>query len=343
MSGGGLRFKRETLGVAMLLCLGSLYILYPFLDAVVLAIATSYILRFAHNRMNNKIDNNFLSSLIIITAVLGIISAGLYTFINNFTMLLSALNSLTGSFEQLVVNFIELIDLPARFRQNTESLINTLSVYLNARLRNIFEGVPGLLIHLGIYAVTSIYLYKDGGKIEDKMMEIIENLPEEERKISTSLVESINYIFKGVFVTQFLVATILGIIAGLGFYAISMISASPIPLIPIWAGLIAITALLPLIANFMVYGPLGGYYLLTGDPVKGSLILFFGFAILQIMPEVFLRPYIGSKHMNEHPLIIFMGFLAGPLTLGLKGVVLGPLILILTKEFVRDYATLVSK
>lgn len=342
MSGGGLRFKRETLGVALLLCLGSLYILYPFLDAVVLAIATSYILRFAHNQLNNKIDNNFLSSMIIITAVLGVISAGVYTFINNFTLLLTTLNSLTGSLETIIVNFIDLVNLPQRFRQNTESLINTLSLYLKARLRNIFEGIPGVLIHLGIYAVTSIYLYKDGEKIENKALEIMDNLPEEEQKISTSLVDSVNYIFKGVFVTQFLVASILGALTAIGLYLIS-ISTSPIPLIPLWAVLIGVTALLPLIANFMIYTPLGGFYLLTGEPLKGGLILFFGFSILQIMPELFLRPYIGSKHMNEHPLIIFMGFLAGPLTLGIKGIVLGPLILILTKEFVRDYATLVSE
>lgn len=340
--GDGLRFKRETLGVAFLLFLGSLYILYPFLDAVVLAIATSYILRFAHTKLNKKISNNFLSSMIIITAVLGVISAGVYTFINNFATILTALSSLTGSLESIVINFIDFINLPEQFRQNTESLINTLRVYLQSRARSLFEGIPGVLIHLSIYTVTAIYLYKDGKKIEEKVMEIINNLPKDEEKIAKSLVDSVDYIFKGVFVTQFLVAAILAIVAAIGLYVISL-ATSGIPLIPVWAALIGITALLPLIANFMVYTPLGGYYLLTGSPLKGGLILFFGFSFLQIMPEVFLRPYIGSKHMNEHPLIIFMGFLAGPLTLGLKGVVLGPLILILTKEFIRDYATLVSE
>lgn len=337
--GDGLRFKRETLGVAFLLFLGSLYILYPFLDAVVLAIATSYILRFAHNRLNNKIDNNVLSSMIIISAVLTIISASVYTFINSFDMLMTGLSSFTGSFESMFNNFLNLINPPEQFRENVNigGLIDP-----KARLKSIVQGIPGVLIHVSIYTVTSIYLYKDGKKIEEKAMEIINNLPKDEEKIAKSLVDSVDYIFKGVFVTQFLVAAILAGVAAAGLYIISL-ATSGIPLIPVWATLIGVTALLPLIANFMVYTPLGGYYLLTGDPLKGGLILFFGFSFLQIMPEVFLRPYIGSKHMNEHPLIIFMGFLAGPLTLGLKGVVLGPLILILTKEFIRDYATLVSE
>lgn len=83
--------------------------------------------------------------------------------------------------------------------------------------------------------------------------------------------------------------------------------------------------------------------MLNGEPLQGGLILFFGFTVLQIMPEIFLRPYIGSRQMDEHPLIIFTGFLAGPLTLGLKGIILGPLILILTKEFITDYSRLVSE
>ncbi|MFB6114757.1 MAG: AI-2E family transporter [Candidatus Nanohalobium sp.] len=115
------------------------------------------------------------------------------------------------------------------------------------------------------------------------------------------------------------------------------------PLIPLWSILIALAALLPLIAGFMVYGPVSLYYMLVASqPIKGGLILIYGIIFLQIMPEIFLRPYVGSKSLDEHPLIIFLGFIAGPLVLGLKGLILGPLILILTKEFLFNYTNLVS-
>jgi len=76
--------------------------------------------------------------------------------------------------------------------------------------------------------------------------------------------------------------------------------------------------------------------------VKGTLILVFGTIVLNILPEIFLRPFVGSRQMNEHPLIIFTGFIAGPLTLGIKGLVLGPVLLILSKEFLLNYSALVS-
>ncbi|MFB6245757.1 MAG: AI-2E family transporter [Candidatus Nanohaloarchaea archaeon] len=342
MSRKALRFKRETLGVAVLLCLASLFILYPFMDAIILATATSYILRFAHTKMDSFIDNEFLSTLTIITGVFGTLLLGLYLFITNFGVILQGLNSVTMSLQDLVLDLIEALNLPAAFRQNVQSFIDSFSDLLRQRIVSIFAGIPSVIVHLGIFTVTSIYLYKDGARIEGKISEIIENLPEEERKISISLIDSVDYIFRGVFVTQVLVALTLGLMAGIGFYIISLVT-SPMPLIPIWAIMIGISSLLPLVANFMIYLPLGGYYLMTGSPVKGSLVMAFGFVMLQLMPEIFLRPFIGSKQMDEHPLIIFTGFIAGPLTLGLKGLILGPVILILTEEFINDYATLVSE
>jgi predicted PurR-regulated permease PerM len=145
-----------------------------------------------------------------------------------------------------------------------------------------------------------------------------------------------------VFLTQVLVALILGGISAVGFYLIGVIT-TPIDLVPLWVLMIIVASLLPLVANFMFYMPLGLYYLFPGaEPIKGFLIILYGVVFLQIMPELALRPYIGSKSLDEHPLIIFLGFLAGPLVLGVKGLILGPLILILTKEFAFNYADLVS-
>ena len=342
MSDGDLRFMRETLAVAAVLFLGSLFIVFPFLDPIILAVATSYLLRFAHNYLNERIDNDLLSTIIISTAVLGFFAVAVYLFINNFFEILTGLNSLIGSIRTMVLNLIDFLQLPETFRENVTDFINSMSELVRGKLISVFAGIPSLLVHLGIFVVTSIYLYKDGRKIERRIFEIVDNLPDEEEKIARSLIDSIDYIFKGVFVTQFLVAAILGVTAGIGLYLISLVT-SPMPLIPLWAFLIGVTALLPLIANFMVYAPLGAWYMLNGEPLQGGLILFFGFTVLQIMPEIFLRPYIGSRQMDEHPLIIFTGFLAGPLTLGLKGIILGPLILILTKEFITDYSRLVSE
>ena len=138
------RFKREILGVAGLLFLGSLFIVYPFLDAILLAIATSYILRFAHDELNKRIQNDVLSTIIITTGVIGLISLGLYTFINNFFDILTGINSLSVSVQQATLGLVEFLQLSESFQQNIVDFINQLSAITRDKLLSIFAGIPGV-------------------------------------------------------------------------------------------------------------------------------------------------------------------------------------------------------
>ncbi len=336
-----LRFKREILGIATLLVLASLFVVYPFLDAIILGAATAYLLRFAHIKLNSRLDNELLSSFIIIFSVIGTIVLALFLFINNFYDILYSLNVFAQDLQQNVNNIIDILQLPENFRAHIIGFISALSVGLEEYLRATLASIPRVMIDIGIYLVTAIYLYKDGERIKRKTFSLIDSLPKEEQKIAKTLINSIDSIFRGIFLTQFIVALIIGVLTAIGFYLIGLIT-SPITFAIFWSIVIAVAALLPIVAGFMVYAPLGVYYLLFGEPVKGTLILGFGTVVVNILPEVFLRPYVGAKQLNEHPLIIFIGFLAGPLTLGLKGIVLGPVLLILCKEFILNYSELVS-
>lgn len=335
------RTQRETLLVAGLLLLGSLFVLYPFLDSILMAVLVSYLLRFAHERVNQYIDNELISSIAVISSVVSIISLGLYFFLNNFFVILSEVEGFSGRLNEGVTNLITFLNLSPTFQQNVQDFINQASSEVSRALINIFASAPSLLVHIGIFFVTAIYLYKDRAKLSSQVRGFLDEMPNPEEKILRSLIHSIDKIFRGVFMTQFIVAVILGVATGVGLYLIAILT-TPIPLIPLWAMLVGIAALLPLFAAFMFYVPLGGYYIIVGQPFKGSLIIVFGIIALNVMSEIFLRPYIGSKQMEEHPLIVFLGFLAGPLVLGLKGLIIGPVLLILTKEFVLDYANLVS-
>lgn len=327
--------------VTLLLLLGSLVILYPFLDSIVIAVLVSYLLKAAHTKLNIYLDNELLSSAIIIASVVVGISTLLYLFINNFFTILTQFNAFAGSLREGVLRIVDFLNLSEQFQQNLESFLNTLSNRVTDEMISTFTSIPSLLIDVGIFLVTAIFLYKDREKLESQMRGLIDSIPEPERRIVRSLVSSIDDIFRGVFMTQFTVAFIIMLVSGIGLYAIQQLT-SYIPFIPLWSVLMGIAALIPLFAAFMVYGPIGLYYLMVGQPFKGSLILIFGAVVINILTEIFLRPYVGSRQMDEHPLVIFLGFLTGPLVLGIKGIILGPLLLILTKEFALNYANVTS-
>lgn len=336
MSKRSLRSQRETVFVTLLLVLGSLFILYPFLDAIVLAIAISYLLRFGHERIDARLDNEFLSSAIVITAVVTAVTASLYFFINNFFEILAGVNEFTGTLQASLLAAVDFLNLSAQFQANLETFINQISDRVTNNLVNTFTSIPLLLIDVSIFLVTALFVYKDRNKLDTQIKSIISNIPSPEKDIIKSLISSIDDIFKGVFMTQFIVAFILGIVTAAGLYLIAFIT-TPIPFIPLWAILIGLAALIPLFAGFMVYGPIGLYYFMVGEPFKATLIILFGTVVINLMADIVLRPYVGSKQMDEHPLVIFLGFLTGPLVLGVKGIILGPLLLILTKEFALNY------
>lgn len=341
MSQENLRAKRETLLVAILLVLGSLVIIYPFLDAIVLAIAASYLLAFAHNKLSYYIKSDLLSTTIITSGLISFISLGLYLFIENIYEIIQRFNMFVMSIEDLVLSVLEPLNLPDAFTTGVSNFFQQTSDFTSDMLIGVLASMPSFLIQVAIFAVTSIYLYKDRARIYGHLKYMIEGLPETERKIIKSLMNSLDEIFRGVFMTQIIVAGMMGVAAAIGLYVISLIT-SPIPMIGLWSILIAVFAIFPIIAAFMIYAPLGLYYIVSLEPLKGSLIIIYGIVVLQILPEVLFRPWVGSKRLDEHPLIIFTGFIAGPLVLGLKGIILGPLILILTKEFILDYTDLVS-
>ena len=334
-----LRSQRETIMVTGLLTLGSLVILFPFLDALVLAGVVSYLLKVGHDRINKKIDSELLSSAIMISSVVLSVGVFLYVFINNFFEILSQFNAFTGSLQQGVLNIVDFLNLSEQFQRNLESFITRVSDRFTSQMISIFTSVPSLLIDVAIFLATTLFLYKDREIIESQIKGLVGGIPEPERNIVRSLIHSVDEIFRGVFLTQLIVALILAVINGIGFVIIQRFTSS-IPFIPLWSILIGIAALLPLVAGFMIYGPIGVYYIMVGSPVKGSLILGFGIIVINVASELFIRPYIGSRQMDEHPLVIFLGFLTGPIVLGVKGLIIGPVLLILTKEFALNYSNM---
>jgi predicted PurR-regulated permease PerM len=53
--------------------------------------------------------------------------------------------------------------------------------------------------------------------------------------------------------------------------------------------------------------------------------------------DMYIRPKLAGKYADIHPLIFLLGFLCGPLVLGLVGFIIGPLVLGVTYAAVVAY------
>jgi predicted PurR-regulated permease PerM len=69
------------------------------------------------------------------------------------------------------------------------------------------------------------------------------------------------------------------------------------------------------------------YTFAIGDLRGFLLVLFFGYLVIALLPEVTLRPVLMGKRTHLSPVVMFFGFMGGILLLGIPGFLLGPLAL----------------
>ena len=134
---------------------------------------------------------------------------------------------------------------------------------------------------------------------------------------------------KSIFYGHFLTAIIIGAMAAIGYYILGY------PFILFIGVVTAFFQLLPVLGPWIVYWSLILYdVFITGNIPRAIITLLFGFVLS--LSDMYIRPALTSRYVDVHPLILLIGFLAGPLTLGLIGFILGPLILGIT------YAVIIS-
>ncbi|MFC1728170.1 AI-2E family transporter [Nanoarchaeota archaeon] len=129
---------------------------------------------------------------------------------------------------------------------------------------------------------------------------------------------------------QFVVALIQGGLGALVYLALGI--SSPI----IWGLLTAFFALLPVLGTAIIWVPLAINLLINGFIIKGIILLLLGTFVISLIDNI-LKPRIIGKRTKLHPVLVLVGVVGGLITMGLIGIVLGPLIFSLLISFVEVY------
>ena len=101
-----------------------------------------------------------------------------------------------------------------------------------------------------------------------------------------------------------------------------------------------IISFMPVIGPWSMYVPLAlwHWFLIPGgSPVRVLVFLISCLFFLTIAPDLYIRPMLVKRESDIHPLLIILGFFGGPLLFGVKGVIIGPLVLGLAQAVLRLY------
>lgn len=259
-----------------------------------------------------------LSSLIVFLAFLMIIYLSLSFLIPQLIIQMNALvNSLKNVslnqeiilFEKKIIKMLPFInegDISGR----VENFLKEQIIYLLNHIINYINSLVSVVAYIVIVPFLTFYILKDSLKIKRELIHIFPN----------KYFESSYWIIKKItdklskFVTGWIFdATFVGVTIGLGFYFIGVNYSLPLGVI---AG---IGHLIPYL------GPIiGGIpaiiisVLQTGNFAAVPLIIFI-VAVVYTLDNGFVQPYIFSKSVDMHPLVIILLIVAGGQLFGFFG------------------------
>lgn len=126
------------------------------------------------------------------------------------------------------------------------------------------------------------------------------------------------------------VGLVQGAVGGVGLWI------AGIPNATFWAVVMAITALLPVIGAFLVWGPAVGYLYLVGDVEVAAFLLVWGLIPVGLVDN-YLRSIVIDQSADVNPGVILIGVVGGIYTFGAVGLFVGPLVIGLLAAMVRAF------
>jgi predicted PurR-regulated permease PerM len=191
--------------------------------------------------------------------------------------------------------------------------------WLTAKLtqlgKNLVAILPQFFIAMTVVLFVVYYILTDG----DRLVQFIRRVaPLPVRQVDTLLNEARSGLH-AVFVGQILTSLIQGGLGGVGFLI------AGVPGAVLWASVMAILSLLPVVGAFLVWVPAALLLLSKGQYLEGGFLVVWGLVVVSQVDN-FIRPRLIGNRANIHPLFVLIGVLGGVAAFGFIGLFLGPLL-----------------
>ncbi len=186
--------------------------------------------------------------------------------------------------------------------------------------RRVAAAAPDFMIATIVILFVVYYVLTDGPRL---VAYIKRAVPMPTRQVQFLMDETHNGI-KAVFAGQILTSTIQGALGGIAFLI------TGVPGAVVWAAVMAVLSLLPVVGAFLVWIPAAAYLFFLWSQGDAALwrpvfMVLWG-AIVVSQVDNFIRPKLIGDRANIHPIFVLIGVLGGVAAFGFIGLFLGPLI-----------------
>ena len=319
--------KRLVIVGLVIILLLLLYVFRTLLPPILLALVLAYILKPLADWVEKQFQvRRTLAVLLVYFVVLALLSIVPVTVV---PYLLDRLARLNVDVQQLTDDLVGFLSQPFMlfgYRFNLGDFVGDVRTAVQSLLQPFATQTVGLVFNvlsslLWVLSITiiSFYLVKDA----DRLRQFLDRMAppgytEELRRLR----EAINHVWKAFFRGQVVLGFVVGIVV---WVAMSIVGLPNAGLMGVVAGLLEVVptfgpvlATIPavLIAFFIgsVYLPLSNFWF--------AVLVLGVYILIQQVENAYLVPRIMGRRMQLHPVIIFVGVLAGGYLAGTLGVLL---------------------
>ena len=321
------------------------YIISPFIFIIILSFITAYALYPLLSFLRKYVQYKSVALILLISWVfIPLYFFSMLTYIE-FQKLIPVFplisHWVTDAFIYLAdfgPSIIEKYSLDLFLQSGTLQLIESIRLFMIASLTKLAVGLPWFLFQFMLYIVSTYYILYDMDLFNKKINKYVDITPDEDNKC---LIKTILVGLKNSFNFLIFNYVVLAIILGLLSYIIFLAAGLPFALL--FSILIALITFIPNVGPWPFITLIGIGYYFTGINENASFIII-GYSLIGfIIFEYFIRPSFGAKAGKVSPLTTLFGIFGGTIVFGVKGILIGPIILILAETFIRTHYKLKEK
>ena len=328
--------------VAAILGFGTLSVLLvlPLLQYVLLAVLLGYVLHPIHERLAPRIGPRLAAGgLVTATALVVLLPLGTVIAIaaDQAAQVLAAVRAGRlgiDTVEQFLREQVGItIDIGGTIG-NTLTPDAVLGVVegqsgaaLFGRAASLFGGLSNAVIGLTVLVFLSYYLLTDG----TGFVRWLSDVAPVSGDAWDELTARVDRLLWAVIVGNVAVATVQGVLTGIGFVVVGFPNAV------FWTVVTVVLGLLPLIGASIVWIPASIYLFVLGRPLAAVVLFVYGATLVSIADN-YLRPMIGGREAGLNPGLFVLGISGGLFVFGFLGVFFGPVVLGTLKVLVELFA-----
>jgi len=189
------------------------------------------------------------------------------------------------------------------------------SQYLAAQAVSIGQMTFEFVVSLFVMVYLLFFLLRDGDRLVDRIEDAVPLHAEHRRAFFDRFTVAIRATVKG----DVVIALLQGALGGLMFWLLGIRAAL------LWAALMAVLSLFPVLGSGLVWGPVAIYFLLAGPFWKGVVLLVYGVLVIGLVDNL-VRPALVAKDTRMPDYVVLISTLGAIAMIGLNGFVIGPVI-----------------